>query len=50
MDKKELLKILRSSIKEFYSRDFYLIDDMHKVHEQAIAHRIAHYFENICTG
>ena len=47
MDKNELLKILRSSIKEFYARDFYLIDDMHKVHEQAIAHRIAHYFENI---
>ena len=48
MNKRELLKILRYCIEQFYSQDSYLIDDIHKVHEQAIAYRIAHYFENIC--
>ena len=49
MDKKELLKILKFSIKQFYALDSYLINDNHIVHEQAISHRIAHYFENICS-
>lgn len=47
MDGRELLEILEKSIKQFYKQDSYLIDDTHKVHEQAIVHRIAHYFENI---
>lgn len=49
MKKRELLKILKKSIKLFYELDSYLIGNNHKVHEQAIAHRIAHYFENICS-
>ena len=48
MDKKEFLEILKKSIKQFYKQDSYLIDDTHKVHEQAIAYRMAHYFENVC--
>ena len=49
MSQKELLEILRYSIEQFYILDKYLIANIHKVHEQAIAHRIAHYFENICS-
>lgn len=47
MKKKELLDFLNKSIEQFYKHDKYLIEDSHKVHEQAIAHRIAHYFENL---
>lgn len=47
LEESELLEILKNSIYLFYLCDFYMIEDSHKLHEQAITHRIAHYFENI---
>lgn len=40
----ELKKLLKESIEEFYKKDYNLLKK--NVHEQAITHRIAFYFEN----
>lgn len=45
MNNKEIIKILKQSVKMLYKNDNYLIQ--HSVHEQDLSHRIAFYFENI---
>ena len=46
MNNKDLLWVLDCAINRFYALDPYLIEHLHKTHEQAVVHRIAHYFEN----
>lgn len=45
MNKDLIIQLLQESLKIFYQKDFYLLGRTHKVHEQAIAHRVAVYFE-----
>ena len=42
---KDLINLLKESIKLFYKNDSYLIED--NIHEQAISYRIAYYLENL---